>query len=77
MQRLRTVTLLDVSTVAGHHAMPAALLFYFLQVARLKDQHKEEIKRLYTDLEDESTSRSSMDRRLVELRREVRFLGLT
>ena len=26
MQRLRTVTSLDVSTVAGHHAMPAALL---------------------------------------------------
>ena len=28
MQRLRTVTLLDVSAVAGHHAMPAALLFF-------------------------------------------------
>ena len=27
MQRLRTVTSLDISTVAGHHAMPAALLF--------------------------------------------------
>ena len=27
MQRLRTITLLDVSAVAGHHAMPAALLF--------------------------------------------------
>ena len=27
MQRLRTVTSLDVSAVAGHHAMPAALLF--------------------------------------------------
>ena len=26
MHRLRTVTLLDVSAVAGHHAMPAALL---------------------------------------------------
>ena len=26
MQRLRTVTSLDVSAVAGHHAMPAALL---------------------------------------------------
>lgn len=45
-----------------------------LEVARLKDQHKEEIKRLYTDLEDESTSRSSMDRRLVELRRELERL---
>ena len=28
MQRLRTVTSLDVSAVAGHHAMPAAILFY-------------------------------------------------
>ena len=28
MQRLRTVTSLDVSAVAGHHAMPAALLYY-------------------------------------------------
>ena len=27
MQRFRTVTSLDVSAVAGHHAMPAALLF--------------------------------------------------
>ena len=27
MQRLRTVTSLDVSAVAGHHAMPAVLLF--------------------------------------------------
>ena len=26
MQRLRTVTSLDVSAGAGHHAMPAALL---------------------------------------------------
>ena len=30
MQRLRTVTLLDVSAVAGHHAMPAALLLYVM-----------------------------------------------
>ena len=29
MQRLKTVTLLDVSAVAGHHAMPAALLLGF------------------------------------------------
>ena len=29
MHRLRTVTYLDVSAVAGHHAMPAALLFHF------------------------------------------------
>ena len=27
MHKLRTVTSLDVSAVAGHHAMPAALLF--------------------------------------------------
>ena len=30
MQRLRTVTLLDVSAVAGHHAMPAALLLILI-----------------------------------------------
>ena len=31
VQRLRNVTSLDVSAVAGHHAMPAALLFtYYL-----------------------------------------------
>ena len=27
MHRLKTVTYLNVSAVAGHHAMPAALLF--------------------------------------------------
>ena len=32
MQRLIKVTLLDVSEVAGHHAMPAALLFNFSKV---------------------------------------------
>ena len=30
MQRLRTVTSLDVSAVAGHHAMPAALLSVYV-----------------------------------------------
>ena len=35
MQRLRTVTLLDVSAVAGHHAMPAALLFGVVSIAQL------------------------------------------
>ena len=33
MQILRTVTSLDVSAVAGHHAMPAALLFLTLQIS--------------------------------------------
>ena len=32
MQRLRTVTSLDVIAVAGHHAMPAGLLFHFLSL---------------------------------------------
>ena len=31
MQRLRTVTSLDFSAVAGHHAMPAALLYIYLK----------------------------------------------
>ena len=41
MHRLRTVFYLDVSAVAGHHAMPAALLFYFFlprsSLVRLSD----------------------------------------
>ena len=36
MQRLRTVTLLDVSAVAGHHAMPAALLLETIAALGLK-----------------------------------------
>ena len=35
MQRLRTVTSLDVGAVAGHHAMPAALLFSGLDKPRM------------------------------------------
>ena len=34
MQRLRTVTSLDVSAVAGHHAMPAALLYTCARTAK-------------------------------------------
>ena len=34
MQKLRTLASLDVSAVAGHHAMPAALLF-FIGMGRL------------------------------------------
>ena len=34
MHRLRTVTSLDVSAVAGHHAMPAALLFLILDTEK-------------------------------------------
>lgn len=45
-----------------------------LEVERLRDQHKEELKRLNTDLEDESTSRSSIDRKLAELRKELERL---
>ena len=37
MHRLRTATLHDVSTVAGHHAMPAALLFPFGFDGRMLD----------------------------------------
>ena len=32
MHRLRTVTYLDVSAVAGHHAMPAALLLALKEI---------------------------------------------
>ena len=34
MQRLRTVTLLDVKAVAGHHVMPAALLLNLAETVR-------------------------------------------
>ena len=37
MQRLRTVTSLDVSAVAGHHAMPAALLLCKIQCKLYKN----------------------------------------
>ena len=36
MHRLRTVTSLDVSAVAGRHAMPAALLFSHLMLFVLR-----------------------------------------
>ena len=40
VQRLRTVTSLDVSAVAGHHAMPAALLFHlnFVYIYNIKER---------------------------------------
>ena len=37
VQRLRTVTSLDVSAVAGHHAMPAALLFWIKNLVLVVD----------------------------------------
>ena len=39
MQRLRTVTSLDISAVAGHHAMPAALLFIHQEMVLAGDIH--------------------------------------
>ena len=36
VQRLRTVTSLDVSAVAGHHAMPAALLLFLMSRSTLQ-----------------------------------------
>uniref|UniRef100_A0A2C9K322 Coiled-coil domain-containing protein 102A n=1 Tax=Biomphalaria glabrata TaxID=6526 RepID=A0A2C9K322_BIOGL len=38
---------------------------------RLKEQHQEEIIRLTSDLEDETLSRTTMDKRVTELRREL------
>ena len=37
------VTLPDVSAVAGHHAMPAALLFVFVILTKKKRKEKKEI----------------------------------
>lgn len=45
-----------------------------LQVARLKDQHTDELNRLSTDLQDEQSSRTSIDRRLADLRIELERL---
>ena len=44
VQRLRTVTSLDVSAVAGHHAMPAALLFNILFFVLRTLKHKNPLK---------------------------------
>ena len=41
MHRLRTVTSLDVSAVAGHHAMPAALLLYVYYTKKITFRPKE------------------------------------
>lgn len=45
-----------------------------LQIERLQDVHKDELGRLSTDLQDEQTSRSTMDRKLMELRTELEKL---
>ncbi|XP_064610636.1 coiled-coil domain-containing protein 102A-like [Liolophura sinensis] len=45
-----------------------------LELTKLKDSHKDEIGRIVLELEDESTSRSTMDRRLGELRKELERL---
>ena len=57
MQRLRTVTLLDVSAVAGHHAMPAALLLNIIAINLFHldfftscDNYKSKSKRAYSQI---------------------------
>ena len=51
MQRLRTVTSLDVSAVAGHHAMPAALLLINqCQMITFLSLHSDNIENSRTEL---------------------------
>ncbi|KAH3779033.1 coiled-coil domain-containing protein 102A-like isoform X2 [Dreissena polymorpha] len=45
-----------------------------IQLERVKEQHQDDLGRLTSDLQDEQTSRSSMDRRLSELRVELEKL---
>ncbi len=46
---------------------------FLLQLRRIQSQHQEELKRVTQDLEDESYNRSSMDKRLTNLRSEVSY----
>jgi hypothetical protein len=46
-----------------------------LQLSILKEAHQDELGRMSEDLEDELGARSSMDRKMAELRGEVRQLG--
>lgn len=46
-----------------------------MQLSILKEAHQDELGRMSEDLEDELGARSSMDRKLAELRGEVRGLG--
>ena len=48
------------------------LYIAFLQLRRIQSQHQEELKRVTRDLEDESSNRSSMEKRLTDLRTEVK-----
>jgi len=42
----------------------------------MREDHQSELGRLTLDLEDESSRTTSMDRRLTDLRREVRYILL-
>lgn len=50
-------------------------LGYILQLSILKEAHQDELGRMSEDLEDELGARSSMDRKMAELRGEVRLLA--
>lgn len=49
------------------------MLFFSLQLNILKEIHQDELGRISEDLEDELGARSSMDKKLAELRSEVRM----
>lgn len=50
-------------------------LGFILQLSILKEAHQDELGRMSEDLEDELGARSSMDRKMAELRGEVRLLA--
>lgn len=50
-------------------------LGFILQLSILKEAHQDELGRISEDLEDELGARSSMDRKMAELRGEVRLLA--
>lgn len=55
-----------------HTKKSSTLCVYFLQLNLLKEMHQDELGRMSEDLEDELGARSSMDKKLAELRAEVR-----
>lgn len=44
------------------------------EILSLQDQHQEEVRLLRADLQDEANTRESMERRINDLRAEVRYI---
>lgn len=61
--------------VLGGWSLPASGAVSPMQLNILKEIHQDELGRISEDLEDELGARSSMDKKLAELRMEVRLGG--